>query len=96
MNKATFGAGCFWGVEAAFCAADGVIGTAAGFIGGTLEYPSYEDVCTGKSGHAEAVEVTFDPDITSYGALLDLFWQIHDPTTLDRQGPDKGSHTIER
>ncbi len=91
MGKATFGAGCFWGVEAAFRNTKGVTDTAVGYIGGILESPSYEDVCTGRSGHAEVVEVTFDPALTDYGALLEIFWQCHDPTTPDRQGPDIGS-----
>ena len=91
MNKATFAAGCFWGIEEAYRSEPGVTETAVGYLGGHLESPSYEDVCTGQTGHAEVVEVTFDPDVTSYKALLEIFWQIHDPTTLNRQGPDFGS-----
>ncbi len=91
MTKATFAAGCFWGIEAAFRNTEGVTATAVGYLGGSLENPSYEDVCSGRSGHAEAVEVIYDPLVTDYGALLDVFWQSHDPTTLNRQGPDIGS-----
>ena len=91
MAIATFGAGCFWGVEAAFRRADGVTSTAVGYAGGELANPSYEIVCTGQTGHAEVVRVEFDPTKVSYQELLDLFWEVHDPTTLDRQGPDVGS-----
>src|SRR3954464_11613669 len=91
MEKATFGAGCFWGVEAAFRHVDGVLDTAAGYLGGSKENPTYEDVCGDETGHLEVVEVTFDPDRVSYEQLLDVFWQIHDPTTPGRQGPDVGS-----
>jgi peptide-methionine (S)-S-oxide reductase len=87
---ATFGAGCFWGVEEAFRTVDGVISTAAGYMGGFLENPSYEQVCTGETGHAEVVQVTYDPDRVSYENLLDIFWSVHDPTQLNRQGPDTG------
>ena len=90
-EKATFGAGCFWGIEAAFRELDGVIGTAVGYAGGSLENPTYQDVCGDRSGHAEVVEVEFDPSRVSYEKLLDLFWSSHDPTTVNRQGPDIGS-----
>jgi peptide-methionine (S)-S-oxide reductase len=89
-EKATFGAGCFWGVEAVFRRTPGVRATAVGYLGGTFENPSYHDVCTGTTGHAEVVEVEYDPASTSYDALLDVFWQSHDPTTPNRQGPDVG------
>jgi len=91
MEKATFGAGCFWGVEAAFRRLDGVQATAVGYLGGSFKNPSYEDVCTGQTGHAEVVEVTFDAAKVDYQTLLDTFWASHDPTTLNRQGPDIGS-----
>ena len=90
-ETATFAAGCFWGVEAAFAHVDGVIETAVGYIGGHLDNPTYKQVCTDRTGHAEAVQVTFDPARVSYAELLDTFWSSHDPTTLDRQGPDVGS-----
>ncbi|MEP6801659.1 MAG: peptide-methionine (S)-S-oxide reductase MsrA [Acidobacteriota bacterium] len=90
MNKATFGAGCFWGVEAAFRQVPGVLSTAVGYSGGTLQDPTYRDVCGGRTGHAEVVEVEYDPERVSYGELLDVFWENHDPTTLNRQGPDVG------
>jgi len=91
MAKATFGAGCFWGVEAAFRAIDGVAATAVGYVGGTTEDPSYEDVCRGGTGHAEVVQLDFDPARITYDQLLELFWDLHDPTTLNRQGPDVGT-----
>jgi peptide-methionine (S)-S-oxide reductase len=90
-EKATFGAGCFWGVEAAFRKVDGVVSTAVGFMGGRLENPSYRDVCTGTTGHAEVVQVLYDPSRVSYQDLLQVFWRIHDPTTVNRQGPDLGT-----
>lgn len=91
LEKATFGAGCFWGVEDAFRKLHGVIDAQVGYAGGDFDHPSYQDVCSGVTGHAEVVEVTFNPQIVSYGDLLDLFWDIHDPTTLNRQGPDIGA-----
>jgi peptide-methionine (S)-S-oxide reductase len=91
-KTATFGAGCFWGVEAAFSAVSGVVSTAAGYMGGTLKNPSYKDVCTGQTGHAEVVQVTYDKSKVSYKNLLNVFWSIHDPTQLNRQGPDIGTN----
>jgi peptide-methionine (S)-S-oxide reductase len=90
-EKATFGAGCFWGVEAAFAAIPGVTATAVGYEGGQLERPNYKDVCTDATGHAEVVELDFDPAKVSYEQLLDAFFTLHDPTTLNRQGPDWGT-----
>ncbi len=90
-EKATFGAGCFWQVEHTFKSLDGVVDTAVGYEGGTTENPSYEDVCTGRTGHVEVCQVTYDPERISYEALLDAFWQMHDPTQVDRQGPDFGT-----
>ena len=87
---ATFGAGCFWGIEAAFRRVPGVLDAAAGYSGGRTENPSYQDVCTDTTGHAEVVQVTFDPEKLSYEQLLDAFWTIHDPTQVNRQGPDYG------
>jgi peptide-methionine (S)-S-oxide reductase len=88
---ATFGAGCFWGVEAKFSQQPGVVDTAVGYLGGSLKNPTYEDVCTDRTGHAEVVQVTYDPQQVNYDQLLDLFWSLHDPTTLNRQGPDVGT-----
>jgi len=90
-DTATFAAGCFWGVEAAFTKVKGVSSTAVGYTGGHTEKPTYRDVCSDTTGHAEAVEVVFDPQVISYEQLLEELWVIHDPTTLNRQGPDFGS-----
>lgn len=90
-EQATFAAGCFWGVEDAFMQVEGVISTAVGYTGGHTENPTYKEVCSDSTGHAEAVQVEYDPALVSYEQLLALFWQIHDPTTLNRQGLDLGS-----
>ena len=91
MKKATFGAGCFWGIEAAFRQVEGVSDVAVGYSGGSYPNPTYRDVCSGQTGHAEVVEIDYDPTKVSYEALLDVLWQIHDPTTPNRQGPDIGT-----
>ncbi len=91
MEKATFGAGCFWGVEAALRQVKGVKSTSVGYVGGWMENATYRDVCSGETGHAEAVQVEYDPAEVSYEELLKVFWDIHDPTTLNRQGPDVGT-----
>ncbi len=92
MKKiAVFGAGCFWGVESAFRAVEGVIDVASGYAGGTVPKPDYRTVCSGRTGHAEVVQVEYDPARVSFEQLLEVFWQIHDPTTLNRQGPDFGT-----
>ena len=90
MEKATFGAGCFWGIEATFRQLVGVINTAVGYEGGSAEFPTYQEVCQGMTGHAEVVEIQYDPSQVNYEKLLDVFWRSHDPTTLNRQGPDIG------
>jgi peptide-methionine (S)-S-oxide reductase len=91
MAKATFGAGCFWGVESAFRQLKGVTDTAVGYMGGTLANPTYQDVCTDRTGHAEVVQIDFDPNQVSYEDLVRVFFKIHNPTTLNRQGPDFGT-----
>ncbi|MGB0466347.1 MAG: peptide-methionine (S)-S-oxide reductase MsrA [Pontibacterium sp.] len=91
MSIATFAAGCFWGIEVEFTNTQGVTKTTVGYMGGALDNPAYKDVCSGNSGHAEVVLVEFDPAITDYEQLLNVFWQCHNPTTLNRQGPDIGS-----
>jgi peptide-methionine (S)-S-oxide reductase len=91
MEKATFGAGCFWGVEETFRRLKGVVSTAVGYEGGTMEKPTYRDVCADDTGHAEVVQVTYDPLVITYEKLLDIFWHCHNPTSLNRQGPDIGT-----
>jgi peptide-methionine (S)-S-oxide reductase len=91
MAKATFAAGCFWSPEETFRQVTGVTATRVGYAGGTTDNPTYQDVCSGTTGHAEAVDIDFDPERISYEELLEVFWSIHDPTTKDRQGPDVGS-----
>ena len=91
MEKATFGGGCFWGVETALRLVKGVTSATVGYSGGSLNDPTYEDVCSGKTGHAEVVQVEYDPSKVSYEELLEVFWNIHDPTILNRQGPDIGT-----
>ena len=90
VKKATFGAGCFWGVQASFDHIKGVVSTQVGYMGGKTESPTYEQVCTNRTGHAEVVEVQYDPEQVSYEQLLEAFWNMHDPTTPNRQGPDVG------
>lgn len=90
-SKATFGAGCFWGVEAAFRQLPGVLSTSVGYLGGTMQNPTYRDVCSGRTGHAEVVQVTYDAERITYDDLLTVFWDNHNPTTLNRQGPDVGT-----
>ena len=90
-QRATFGAGCFWGVEATFRQVPGVVDAAVGYAGGTTENPTYREVCSDRTGHAEVVQVEYDPEIVTYERVLDVFWANHDPTPLNRQGPDVGT-----
>jgi peptide-methionine (S)-S-oxide reductase len=91
MALANFAAGCFWHVEESFRHIKGVESTTVGFEGGTMDEPTYRDVCTGKTGHAETVQIEYDPSVVTYDQLLDAFWELHDPTTVDQQGPDVGT-----
>jgi peptide-methionine (S)-S-oxide reductase len=91
MNKAIFAAGCFWCIQEIYDAMDGVTKTTVGYIGGNTQSPTYEDVCTGDTNHAEAIEIEYDETIIKFETLLNTFWEIHDPTTLNRQGPDVGT-----
>ena len=91
IDNATFGAGCFWGVEAAFKMQKGILKTTVGYTGGIMPNPTYEQVCSGTTGHIEAIEIEYDPQTISYQRLLDIFWQLHDPTLKNRQGNDVGS-----
>lgn len=91
MEKTTFAGGCFWGVQLDYDRVEGVLSTVVGYIGGLTKNPTYEEVCTGQTNHAEVVEIEFDPEIVTLDELLDLFWQFHNPTTLNQQGPDYGS-----
>lgn len=91
LQTATFGAGCFWGVEWVYRQVPGVLDAVSGYSGGITPDPSYREVCTDLTGHAEAVQITFDPDVVTFDQLLDIFWAMHDPTQVDRQGPDVGS-----
>ena len=94
MEKATFAAGCFWGVEAAFRQVEGVVSTSVGYAGGTTDHPTYQEVCSDRTGHAEVVQVEFDPSKVTYDDMLNVFWSNHDPTTVNRQGPDVGSQYL--